>query len=191
MASLPQMDLPLWHMSVEKYHAMIDSGILGPDDRVELLEGILVEKVSKNPPHIYASGALLDALSALLPAGLHVRVQDPITVGRSEPEPDIAVVRGRRRDYLDRQPGPSDVLLVVEIAHSSLDRDRVLKKRIYGAAGIPCYWILDVAGRRLEAYLDPRDGKYSRVEIYGANDTVPVILDGAEAGAIAIADLLP
>lgn len=191
MATLANVHVPLWHVSIEKYHAMIESGILGPEDRVELLEGVLVEKMSKKPAHTYASGALLDALFKLLPAGFHVRDQDPITMGRSEPEPDIAVVRGSRRDYLNRHPGPSDVLLIIEIADMSLERDRILKQRIYAAAGIPCYWILDLAGRRLEVCLDPRDGAYSRWDIYRAGDAAPVILDGVEAGSVAVTALLP
>jgi Uma2 family endonuclease len=81
--------------------------------------------------------------------------------------------------------------LVIEIADTSLERDRILKQRIYAAVGIPCYWILDLAGRRLEVCLDPREGAYSRVDIYRAGDAVPVFLDGLEAGSIAVESLLP
>jgi Uma2 family endonuclease len=138
-------DLPIWRLSVEQYHAMIQAGIVTTDDRIELLDGWLVPKMPKNPSHELCLGLLTDWLNSILPKGWHLRNQGPITMApRSEPEPDLAVVRGSRRDFGDRHPAPDDVALVIEVADSSLDRDRGRKLRSYAASGIPEYWIVDL-----------------------------------------------
>jgi len=113
----------IWRLSVAQYHEMIRAGILAEDDPVELLDGCLVQKIIKNPPHCLATGLVRDALEKALPEGWHVKSQDPITLAASEPEPDVTVVRGSRRDYADRHPGPADVALVVEVADTGLQRD--------------------------------------------------------------------
>ena len=182
---------PVWKFSVERYHAMIEHGILGPDDRLELLEGLLVEKISKNPPHCIANVRVRRALEAIVRAGWDVAEQRPITLARSEPEPDVAVIRGDAEDYASRHPGGSDIAMVIEISDASLERDRAWKKKIYAAAGIPCYWILNLVHRRLEAYREPQNGEYRRMEIYLPDDAVPVLLDGAEIGTIPVSTLLP
>jgi len=134
----------IWRLSVDQYHAMIQAGILTEDDPVELLEGWLVTKMSKNPRHTFVTQLARDVVASLLPPGWYVNAQEPVTTKDSEPEPDVAVVRGNRRQYIDHHPGPQDIALVVEVADSSLQRDRSLKKRLYAAAGIPVYWIVKV-----------------------------------------------
>jgi hypothetical protein len=94
----------LFRISVPMYHRMIEAGILGPDDRVELLEGLLVKKLSKNPPHRVAKRLLQRALSAVLPAGWFDDEQEPVTTDDSEPEPDLSILRGDPRDYLRGHP---------------------------------------------------------------------------------------
>jgi Uma2 family endonuclease len=190
MAALTTGVNPIWPLSVVQYHAMIDKGILGPDDPVELLEGIIVQKMAKNPPHRIATRAVRLTLERTIPAGWYVDEQEPITLESSEPEPDVAVIRGDSRDYADRHPAAQDVALVVEVSDTTLDRDRILKKRIYATAGIPVYWVLDVGSRRLEAYSQPRGGDYHQCTIYRADDHVPVVLPGFEGG-VRVADLLP
>lgn len=182
---------PVWKLSVDQYHAMIGHGILGPDDRLELLEGVLVEKMSKNPPHCIANFRVRRALEAIVPAGWHVAEQRPITLAKSEPEPGVVIIRGEMDDYHHGHPRPSDVALVIEISDSSLDRDRIFKKGIYAAAGIPYYWVLDLTHRRLEVYLQPRDGEYTRVDVYGPDDAAPVALDGREIGSMPVSNLIP
>ncbi len=192
MAALPNTGItPIWHMSVDQYHAMIDNGILGPNDPVELLEGVLVQKVSKNPPHAFTTGATQEALERVVPAGWWVRAQDPITLSQSEPEPDVAVVRGDRRDYIARHPGPGDVAIVVEVAEATLERDKVLKKRIYATAGIPVYWLINLVNRRIEVYSEAKSGDYQQCGVYGLDDAVPVTLDGRTVGTILVRSLLP
>jgi hypothetical protein len=99
-AAIP--DVPIYRLTVAQYEAMASAGILTEDDSVELLEGWLVRKMTKNRPHIIAAGLARRALERLIPSGWHVAIQDPIATVDSEPEPDLAVVRGEERDYPDR-----------------------------------------------------------------------------------------
>jgi len=143
----------IWRLSVDQYHAMIQAGILTEDDPVELLEGWLVTKMSKNPRHTFVTQLARDVVASLLPPGWYVNGQEPVTTKDSEPEPDVAVVRGNRRQYIDHHPGPQDIALVVEVADSSLQRGRSLKKRLYAAAGIPVYWIVNLLDGQIEGTL--------------------------------------
>lgn len=105
------------------------------------------------------------------------------------------IVRGETRDYRDRHPGPEDVALIVEVADSTLERDRGVKRIVYARAGIPVYWIIKVLERVLEVYCDPsgpgEDTDYRRRRDYGVSDLVPVVIDGREVGRVAVRDLLP
>jgi len=123
---------------------MIRAGILTPDDPVEMLAGWLVYKMPKNPPHRIATKLALQALEAVVPAGCYVDSQEPITLDDSEPEPDVMVVRGDTRQYRERHPGVDDVVLIVEIADTTIERDRGVKKAVYARAGIPVYWIVNL-----------------------------------------------
>jgi len=181
-------------LSVQQYHDMIRQGILSSDDPVELLEGFLVVKMSKNPPHAKSTGRVQRHLDGKLPPGFFTRVQDPITLEDGEPEPDVAVARGTDDDYTDRHPGPADVPLVVEVADSTLVRDRTLKLRSYARAGIRVYWIVNLLARQIEVYQQPVGGDeptYLRQDVFGEQERVPVILDGREIATLNVADLLP
>ena len=169
---------------------MIEQGILTEDDNVELLDGVIFQKVSKNPRYSSSTRATRKALERLAPAGWFVDSQEPITLAASEPEPDLAVIRGDSVGFPNHHPGPGDVGLVVEISDSSLDRDRILKKRIYATAGIPWYWILDLKAVRLEAYSDPRDGAYQKSQAYGLSEAAPLELDGRVIGEIPVRELI-
>jgi Uma2 family endonuclease len=185
----------IWRLTVDQYHAMIREAILTDDDPIELLEGWLVVKMSKNPRHRVATRLLRLALERILPAGWYAEAQEPITTPDSEPEPDVAVIRGDTRDYLDRHPGPADLALVVEVADTTLERDRTTKKRLYARAGIAVYWILNLVDNQLEVYSDPSgpadEPDYARRQDYAPGDEVAFILDGVEAGRLRVEDLLP
>lgn len=178
---------PIWRLSVAQYHEMIHSGILTEDDPVELLEGWLVVKMSKNPPHSSATRLLRKAIEALVPPGWIVDSQEAITTPDSEPEPDLFVARGSELDYLDRHPMPDDLAFVVEVANSPLERDQTSKLQIYARAGIVSYWILNLVERQLEVYTIPSRTSeppgYSLRQVYANTETVPVILAGQEIGA--------
>ena len=186
---------PVFGLTVENYHDMIRAGILTADDRVELLEGALICKMAKNPPHVLAAEAVADALRALIGPGHFVAPEAPMTLNDSEPEPDVMVVAGRRRDYGDRHPTAAEVALVVEVADSSLRADRVTKARVYGRAGVAVYWIVNLPDRAVEVFANLRDGLsgtvYDPPVTYGPADRVPVVLAGQHVGDIAVADLLP
>jgi Uma2 family endonuclease len=181
--------------TVAEYHKLIDLGILTEDDNLELLEGYLVHKMTRKPPHDGTLDLIRETLRPLLPAGWMLRIQAAITLSDSEPEPDGAIVRGNARSYLARHPGPADVGLVAEVADSTLSADRIDKCRIYARAGIACYWIVNLNDRQIEVYTapsgpTPSPGYGQRVD-YRVGDQVPLVLDGATAAAIPVQDLLP
>src|SRR5439155_3690378 len=146
---------PVFRLTVEQYHAMIDAGVLTDDDPVELLEGILVFKTPKKPAHRLALRRLVKAIERVLPAGWFVLSKEPITLANGEPEPDAAVIRGSDEDYATRHPCPADVALVVDVADTTLERDRSIKLRSYAGAGIGVYWIVNLLDRTLELYTKP------------------------------------
>jgi Uma2 family endonuclease len=185
----------LWRFSVDQYHEMIRAGIFGDDDPVELLEGWLVAKMPKNPPHGAVTVLLLQALQRILPEGWFVRPQEPVTTAESEPEPDTAVIRGDCRDYVTRHPGPEDAALVIEVADSSVQRDSVLKKRIYARAGVPVYWIVNLQAVRVEVYTSPSGPTeapdYAERQYFAGSEQIPVSLDGRLVGHIPAQSILP
>jgi Uma2 family endonuclease len=191
--ALPPVPVRRW--SVDEYHAMVCAGILTEDDRIELLDGWLVPKMTKKPPHRIATRRVRKALERAAPEGWYVDSQEPVTLPTSEPEPDGAVIRGDTSDYADRHPGAADLALVVEVADSGLEADRTLKKAICAAAGIPVYWIVNLIERRLEAYGNPTGPAeypdYHQRRDYVANEEVPLVVAGCEVARIAVDDMLP
>jgi len=186
---------PVCRITVEQYHEMIQAGILGPDDPIELLEGWLVRKIAKDPPHVTANELLRDELSQMLPRGWSVRMQNPVTLPDSEPEPDLAVVRGTHRDYLGSHPMPDDIALVVEVAESSLQRDKGLKKTIYARAGAEQYWVFNLPDSTIEVFSVPtgstKHPDYRKHQVFTAKQKVPVVLKGKKVESLLVADVLP
>lgn len=187
-------ELPVWRFSVEDYRRMGEAGVLTEDDRVELLDGCVVRKMNLNPPHSVTVQAGSDSIRKHLPEGWCIRIQDAITTDGSEPEPDLAVVRGTHRDFIQRHPEPNEIGLVVEVADSSLSRDRY-KCQIYGLAGIPVYWIVNLNDKVVEVYTEPTgtadDPKYARCKEFLPGQEVALILDGQTVANIPVDELLP
>lgn len=181
----------IYRLDVAQYHAMIRTGVLTSDDQVELLEGWLIPKMPKNPPHRIATRRVYRTLDALIPAGWYVDAQEPLTLSDSEPEPDVCIVRGATEDYTESNPGPEDVALVVEIADVTLERDRGLKKRLYARAAIPTYWIINLVERQLEEYSAPDEADYQQRRDYGLSDSVTVRIGEHELGPLAVRELFP
>jgi Uma2 family endonuclease len=185
----------IWRLRVDQYHAMIRTGILTEDDPVELLEGWLVVKMPQNPPHRVAIRLIYKALEAIVPTNWYIDSQAPITTADSEPEPDLMVVRGDPRQYLDRHPIPQDLALVVEVADTSIQRDRAFKKRLYAAARIPVYWILNLPESSCEASTDPsgpgNEPDYQQRQNYGPTEEIPLMMEGVEVGRLVVQALLP
>lgn len=181
----------VWKFSVKQYHEMINAGILGEDDPVELLEGVLVTKMAKNPQHSLVTNLLRETLARLISQGWYVNTQEPITLADSEPEPDVAVIQGALRQYADRHPGAEETALVIEVADSSLSRDRGQKKQIYARAGIPVYWIVNLIERKIEVYSEPSELDYQRRQDIESDEEITVVIEGRELGRIAVSELLP
>jgi Uma2 family endonuclease len=186
-------DYPIWRLTVEQYHQMIDAGILTEADLAEFLEGLLVTKIVKKPRHSLSTQLTNDLFLSMLPAGWFVNVQEPITTADSEPEPDITIVRGYRRDYLEHHQYPADIGLVVEVSDATLQRDRTLKLRVYASARISCYWILNLQDEQLEVYTEPtgeeEQAYYQQQRIYKTTDTAPLMLDQQVIGQVLVNNL--
>ncbi|UUO06717.1 Uma2 family endonuclease [Blastopirellula sp. J2-11] len=143
--------LPLRRFSVEQYHQLGEIGVLTPEDRVELLEGWIVEKMNQRPIHGFFVRLLNEFFLRELPEGWLCQCQLPVTSERSEPEPDIAIVQGVHADFRNRHPSGADCRLVIEVADTSLERDRA-KADIYRTAGVQEYWIVNISDQCLERY---------------------------------------
>ena len=172
-----------------QYEQMIEAGILGEDDRVELIDGEIIEMSPQKGPHAMAVMLTLGALQTAYKDPLMVRPQLPLALDPdSEPEPDIAVVAGKPRDYPSGHPNTA--ILVVEISDTTLAQDRTHKARIYARHGIPEYWILNVVDDCLEVYRDPEPTgeTYQTKLTLRRGDT---ITPPKATKAIEVADLLP
>jgi Uma2 family endonuclease len=177
-----------------QYHALIHSGIIQEGEPVELLEGYLVEKGMRNPPHEMSLRRLTARLPPHVP-GWFLQIQGAISLGESEPEPDGVLLRGDETTCDGRLPTAADIGLVIEVSDSTLGFDRRDKGRIYARAGIPVYWIINVADKQAEVYTDPDTSAtppaYRTRTDYLPGATVPITLDGSVVGTIAVSELLP
>lgn len=145
--------------SVDEYHRLADNGFFHEDDRVELIQGEIIQMAAKGTLHTNCCRNLLRELAALVAGGAELQCQDPIKLSSSsEPEPDFVILRQRADNYSNALPNPDDVLLVIEIADSSLNYDREIKLPLYAEAGITNYWIFNLVENHLEAYSEPLQG---------------------------------
>jgi Uma2 family endonuclease len=149
--------------TVHEYHRMAEAGIFGEDERVELIEGEVVEMNPIGSRHAMCVIRLTRLLVPLAGEDAFVSPQNPVRLGEyEEPQPDLALLRAR--DYEDSLPGPEDVLLLIEVSDTTLRRDREVKLPRYARAGIPEGWILDLTGEAIERHNDPSEGGYRRTE---------------------------
>jgi len=161
MSALPQYPRPRHRLTVEAYYRMAEAGIFGEDDRVELIEGEIIDR----PPLGTDHASVVKRLNAIFTRGAGgraiVSVQNPVRLSpRNEPQPDLALLRHRADYYRDAHPGPTDVLMLVEVADSSLRYDVDVKLPLYARHGIPELWIVDLEHRRLEIYRRPEGDAY-------------------------------
>lgn len=184
--------------TVAEYHRLIQAGVLAESERVELLEGWIVQSMSRNTPHDTALDKTEEAIRSVLPGGWRVRSQRAITTGDSEPEPDCAIVSGDLDAYAAKHPTPQDIAFVVEVADTSVWLDRTIKGRIYGRAGVLIYWVVNVRDRQVEVYVDPTGpteppeaAGYRSRQDYREADSVPVVIQGQEVARIPVFNLLP
>ncbi|MGA8348818.1 MAG: Uma2 family endonuclease, partial [Isosphaeraceae bacterium] len=182
-----------------EYHRMAEAGIFGPEPRLELLEGVLIDKMTKNPPHVLATDLLEELLHHLLPrgSGYCISMGNPVTIEdrHGEPEPDAMILRGNLRDYTSRNRTPAEAALVIEVANTSYAYDRYSKWVTYAGARVPIYWIVDLGRRRLEIHSGPagqgETAYYALAQILGQDDEVALVLDGREIARFAVREILP
>jgi Uma2 family endonuclease len=171
---------------------MAESGVFGPDERLELIDGEVFRMTPQGSRHATAIGLAAKALESAFGPNHHVRVQLPLALGpSSEPEPDLAVVKGGIRDYCDAHP--SFAILVLEVSDETIAFDRNRKGAVYARSGIPEFWISNLAHRKLEVYRDAAPSgpgwEYKSVQHYSAGQSVAPL--HATRAEIAVADLLP
>lgn len=157
--------------TIAEYHQIIASGIITPETPVELINGQIIEMVPQQPPHAATTDEGGDYLKALFAGKAKVRVQLPITLPPdSEPEPDFAIVRIDPNLYRDHHPGPDDIYLVMEVADSTLQKDRQYKTQLYAQAAIPEYWIINLKQNQVIVYRQLQNGVYQTEQTLEASD---------------------
>lgn len=178
--------------TVDQYHKALEAGAFDGGEQVELLEGWVVNKMGHNPPHDSTVDRIQEILRDRISKEWRVRVQSAITTRDSEPEPDIVIARGPASRYAKQHPVAKDIELIVEVADSSLDRDRDEKGPIYARAGIRVYWIVNLQESVLEVYSKPGRGRrYTQIERLGMKDSVPLTIAGQSLPPIPVKELLP
>ena len=154
----PAVSSSALRLDVNQYHKLCESGII--PERTELLSGIIVEKMGKSPLHTWTVQFLADWLQRSLASNQSIRVEQPLTFSDSEPEPDLAVVRGTRDDFMRTHPASAELVIEVAISTEQVDRE---KAAIYAAAGVSEYWLILPTKRTVVVHRHPTDGQYSSV----------------------------
>ena len=169
---------------------MADLGVLPQDQKFELIDGEVIQVMAPSPLHaaiVALIGELLERVFAA--SGFHVRQEKPLRLDpHCEPLPDLAVVRGQPMDYRERFPGPADAILVIEVAQTSVERDRSKKLAIYACAGIGEYWIANLRELQVEVYREPRGTEYLWRRIYPLGESLSPL--GAPAASLQASALL-
>ena len=162
-----------YRFTVEQYLAMGKAGILGKEERVELLEGVIVAMAAMGNRHLAAVARFNKAFTQSVSGRAIVWVQGAIQLDdNSRPEPDVALLRERSDFYESQAAGPEDVLLLVEVSDSSADHDRYDKLPRYARAGIPEVWLTILPERVIEAHTEPVGGRYTQLRTYRPGDTI-------------------
>ncbi len=184
------LDLKRRRFTTDEYHQMARAGILGEDDRVELIEGEIVEMTPIGARHAECVDRLTDLFSRAFSDAARLRVQNPVRLGEnSEPQPDIVLARRKSGFYASDHPTPEDILLLVEVADSSADPDRRVKVPLYVRSGIVEVWLVDLEQDTITIYRDPTPDGYHSARVARRGDEVAPITFPDRA--IAIADILP
>ncbi len=195
MATIPRAAPTRHRLSVEDFHRMAEAGILAPTDRVELIDGEIIDMSPIGALHAAIVDRLVRHLGRALGDALVVRCQNPIRLDdMNEPEPDIAIVRARPDGYMTALPGPEDVHLVIEVADTSLAWDLGVKVPLYARHGIPETWVIDAATRETRVFRSARDGRYESETLVGPAETLssPALLSESGSGvSLSLVKLLP
>jgi Uma2 family endonuclease len=202
MASVPtiqtQLDplvvpeVPVKRWTVAEYHELIRLGVLQEGDPYELIEGWLVTKMTKNPPHESAVSYLSDVFVKSLPQNWRCRTQCAITLPDGEPEPDLAIVKGPQSRYRSQHPTPEDIAIVIEVSDATLAQDQGVKLRTYARAGIAEYWIVNLIDQQIEVYTQPRIEqnlpRYATKQVYSQGKLVSLVVDAVEIARVSASE---
>jgi Uma2 family endonuclease len=166
--------LPAPHLfTVHDYHKMAEIGVLTEDSRVELIEGEILDMAPIGEGHFGHVNRFNRVFSRAFSDRSVVSIQNPVRLGlRSEPQPDVVLLRPRSDDYMTKFPLPEDVLLLVEVAESPLSYDRETKARLYARAGIQEYWIVNLIDSEIIVLRDPARARYRSIQVYRRGDAV-------------------
>ncbi len=176
-------DLPILEWTVKRYHRLAEEGILEEDDKIELLAGQIIRMSPVEIQHAACVKKIRKFFGKALPDDWMIGVQDPVTLdGFSEPEPDISVLKPKADFYAATKPTAQDVLFLIEVSDTSLEKDRNVKLPLYAQAGIPEVWIVNLIDETIEQYLNPSPDGYQTAQTFTRKDT---LLD------LPVKDLLP
>lgn len=176
---------PARRWTLEEFERMCEAGIFGPEERVELIDGEILPMSPENPEHAAVTGIAEDRLRRAFGDGFYVRPGNPVPLdASSQPQPDLAVVRGRPEDY--RKMHPRTALLVVEVSFSSRSFDKGRKQLLYARTGVPEYWIVDLVERCVLVHRDPAKRGYRDVTRHESGAVQPI----HASSAVSIDDLL-
>ncbi len=177
-----------YRLSVEQYYKMAEAGILGIEQRTELIEGEIIEMSAIGTKHAICVSNLAELLTVQTIQIAHVRHQNPIHLSdRSEPQPDIALVKRPSSRYADCHPQPEDIFLLIEVSDSTLKYDREVKLPLYAKAGIAEVWIVNIDEQVFEVYSSPNQDQYEQVKIYDKGEVVSISM--SETMAIAVNEI--
>jgi Uma2 family endonuclease len=181
----------LFRMTVGQYERLVQTGLLDGQP-IELINGLLVNKIEKSSPHSWTVEALREAIGRLLASGWSFRQEQPVAIpDLNEPEPDLVVVRGSRDDYAKRHPRADDVALLIEVSDSTLEKDRGPKLRAYARGEIQVYWIVNLIDRQLEIHTSPSPTGYRDRRVMAVGDEALLVIGGQEVGRIPVSTILP
>ena len=174
-------------ITVEEYYKMAEVGILKPNDRVELINGEIYQMSPIGSKHAGVVNRLARIFNELFKNQVTVSVQAPIRLDdKTEPEPDMSILKFRSDDYFSGHPTPEDILAIIEVANSSLKHDKEVKVPLYARYGIPVYWIIDIDNRKIEVYQNPDGQTYRQQLAYSETEEISLLKK-----SIPIQELLP
>lgn len=174
----------------KEYYRAAELGLFGPEERLELLDGEIIRKMTQRPPHAVVVAQAASVLTQAFGTRYHVRPQLPLVLNDwSEPEPDAVVAPGTPFDYLAEHPRAADAALVVEVADTTLRFDRTRKRAAYARSRVKEYWIINLLHRQVEVYLDPAGARYRSLTIYTEEEAITPL--AAPHASVRVSDLLP
>ena len=173
MAESIPISIPSYDFSVESYHKLTEFGVLKPTDKVELIEGKIIPMSPIRSPHASCVRRLGTILRKIFADKAIISEQNPITLGtHSEPEPDIAVLRFDEANYEEAHPTEKDVLIAIEVSHTTQKYDRETKMPLFAQYGIPESWIVDLKAKTIEVYSQPKNGEYQDKQTFKRGDVL-------------------